>query len=140
MWKLWLICLTELRNRTPGTQLSEFVRHLNMDDCRPNSTPLVNLQVIHRTHNVEQIFSCWLIIILWQVQSKNRKEINYQVQAVLWKATNAAKNLHILACKLDLQYLNLQHCIIYVYFFHECLVSLLSACLQQLHDCIFSTC
>ena len=41
--------------------------------------------------------------ILWQVQSKNRKEIYYQIQAVPWEATNAAKNLHILACKPDLQ-------------------------------------
>ena len=41
-----------------------------------------------------------------------------------WEETNAAKNLHILACKLDL--------CMYV-FFHKCLASMLSAGLQQVH-------
>ena len=50
-------------NWTPGTQLSDFVRHLYMYDCRLNWTPLslteiVNLHVICRTRNLEQIFSC----------------------------------------------------------------------------------
>ena len=78
-------------------------------DCRPNWIPLslteiVKLHIICRTCNLEQIFSCWLIIILWQDESKNRKEIYNHVQAVPWEATNADKNLHVLACKLDLQY------------------------------------
>ena len=124
LWKLWLIINHSLTDFSPliWSVIILVIKQIGLPvhsclilldtctciDCRSNWTPLslteiVKLHVICRTCNLEQIFSCWLIIILWQVQSKNRKEIYYQVQAVPWEATNAAKNLHILAFKLDLQ-------------------------------------
>ena len=160
LWKLWLIINHSLTDFSPliWSVIILVIKQIGLPvhsclilldtctciDCRSNWTPLslteiVKLHVICRTCNLEQIFSCWLIIILWQVQSKNRKEIYYQVQAVPWEATNAAKNLHILACKLDYSVLK-PSTLHYMYvFFHKCLSSLLNACLQQVHDCI-STC